>query len=607
MFVMSVKDALELVELRHHQFHVRFGTVVEHQPGMVVIFVTHQWAGKTHPDQDMEQFRVLQQALRNLIEGMPVKMCPFTSTIFKQSDSYLTADAAAGLVDAYIWYDFFCIPQLTDFIDNMDGSPGGLAQDHRMIRKIRSTRSTDRLGMAMTEVQEQQKDAVSSIPAYVQACDHFFVVAPTMHHSDSGQCVSLETWGRRGWCRVETGCHYMSRKKQPAVIAITKKDRVVETYPFAWIHNQPVQGEFTCEADRKLITRVIGDLCRERISCLRRAGQEFEPRFLTAMLPWLAPGVVRKQRDLSKWLCAYGFKGEDKEACLGWRPIHFAALEGNMPILEKLVELGASVNRKTGAGEVPPLGTVDIGLQIPGMTPLMCAAFYIPTGADAVRVAQFLLKSRADLSMAAGGGDTALHLAAAGASSDGRLVGYLLDCKADIECVNEARETPLLKACFLCPSGSKFPNFGNVRELVRRGASLVEASSIRPIQPTPLRVAAGTADVDEVEFLLDHSADINGAKDYTVMPVDIEMSAFPCSIRESSIKDSVRHLYGGTPLHWAAYFGNARTAELLMARGADPALRNTLGKTARDVAEEEAQDSVLRAFDSHFAQQDYPM
>lgn len=600
MYVMSVKDALEMTEMRHHQVLVREGKVIRCTQGMMIIFLSHQWLGLAHPDRNMIQFRTLQQALENLMTGkVAVKLCPFFSVVFKQLKCNFDQECVSSLGDAYIWYDYFCVPQLTEFLSAERGAC--LAQDHRNICLDGSDAGVraDALGKSRKEVQEQQRAAIKSIPHYVQFCDHFFAVAPAACHDDTKQSVSLESWARRGWCRAEMGCHYLSKKARPSMIFITKEDRVIETYPFAWLHNQPVQGEFACEADREFIGEMMADLCQNRIEYLRQTGQEFEPRFLTAMLPWLAPGMCMREDDLNSWLRAYGFRDHKEAGNLGWAPIHFAALEGNISILDKLVDLGELVTRKTAEGDPPPLGVIDIGMQIPGMTPLMCAAFYIPVGASSVKVAHFLLQHQADINATCAGGETALHMAAAGAASDGMLVKFLVDSKADIESLNDARETPLLKASFICPAGSKFPNKPAIRQLVEQGAKLSGASSIRPLQHSALKAVAGTGGVDELRFLLTSRACINGSQDYKIKPVDIEMSGLPEEIRESCIKDSVPHLYGGTPLHWATYFGNVENVNSLLALGADPLVKNEMGRTPRDVAEHEAQEECLRTFELH--------
>ena len=39
------------------------------------MFVSHQWAGSAHPDPDMEQFSVLQDALRSIMQLAQQEAC----------------------------------------------------------------------------------------------------------------------------------------------------------------------------------------------------------------------------------------------------------------------------------------------------------------------------------------------------------------------------------------------------------------------------------------------------------------------------------------------------------------------------------------------------
>ena len=222
---------------------------------------------------------------------------------------------------------------------------------------------------------------------------------------------------------------------------------------------------------------------------------------------------------------------------------------------------------------------------------MQCSTFLV--GSHASTVSQFFLQRGASVTMTAGGGDTVLHLAAAGAAADGTVVDLLLDSSADPEAVNDCNETPLLKACFMCPAGSKFPNQECAKQLVRRGARF-EASSLRPVQPCALRCAAGTAGTDFVRFLLDHGADVNGSGDYLSSSADFEMTSLPECIRQSCIRGSVDRLYGATPLHWAAHFGNKEAAEVLVQNGADHNALNFMGHTAADVAKIENHTEVFK-------------
>ena len=238
-------------------------------------------------------------------------------------------------------------------------------------------------------------------------------------------------------------------------------------------------------------------------------------------------------------------------------------------------------------------GVVDLSMQLPEMTPLVCAVFYIPSGSHASTVSQFFIRRGASVTMTAGGGDTLLHLAAAGAAADGTVVDLLLESSADPEVVNDCNETPMLKACFMCPAGSKFPNQECAKQLVRRGATF-DASSVSPVQPCALRCAAGTAGTDFVRFLLDHGADVNGSGDYLSSSVDFELTSFPECIRQSCIRVAVDRFHGATPLHWAAHYGNKEAAKVLLQSGADLDALNVMGHTALDVAKIEEHTEVFK-------------
>eukprot|EP00434_Breviolum_minutum_P030481 symbB.v1.2.026954.t1/scaffold2731.1/size72017/2 len=62
----------------------------------------------------------------------------------------------------------------------------------------------------------------------------------------------------------------------------------------------------------------------------------------------------------------------------------------------------------------------------------------------------------------------------------------------------------------------------------------------------------------------------------------------PASVHE---KES---LYGNTPLHVAAYWGNVEAAELLLSKGAAVDATNLAGKTPLDLARKEDHKKVVR-------------
>ncbi|OLP84952.1 hypothetical protein AK812_SmicGene34112 [Symbiodinium microadriaticum] len=69
-----------------------------------------------------------------------------------------------GIACGYIWVDYTSIPQVNEF---------------------------------------QQQAAVNSLAVYASRCSVLVAVAPTCTHADTGAEVNLQTYGSRGWCRLE--------------------------------------------------------------------------------------------------------------------------------------------------------------------------------------------------------------------------------------------------------------------------------------------------------------------------------------------------------------------------------------------------------------------
>ena len=125
---------------------------------------------------------------------------------------------------------------------------------------------------------------------------------------------------------------------------------------------------------------------------------------------------------------------------------------------------------------------------------------------------------------------------------------------------------PETKVSFMC-SAVMMNDLDSVRWLVARGVSinipsggagilylaLSSSGNVRVKMPFPL-----------LSFLLDHGAEVN--------TVDLE---------------------GGTPLMWAAEYGQFGVVQALLAHGADPALRDKRGWTALDWAAQMGHDDVV--------------
>jgi hypothetical protein len=126
----------------------------------------------------------------------------------------------------------------------------------------------------------------------------------------------------------------------------------------------------------------------------------------------------------------------------------------------------------------------------------------------------------------------------------------------DVNALNAAGETPLMMAAL----------HGNrvwVLKLLERGARLHQAGW------SPVHYAATGPDVEVLRMLLDRGA-----------PVD------------------ARSPNGSTPLMMASRYGSEASVDLLLARGADPKLRNQRNLDAADFARLDGRDGLAQRLDA---------
>ena len=132
--------------------------LVQWRPELFTIFVSHQWLGKWHPDPDGLQLQILQKALRNVIDGSVVVQTDVVSQL-RMRHRQLSERERQKVANAYIWFDWFSIPQLP--------SP-------------------------MSEL------GIQSIPFYVRACQLFVALVPPLRHLVTQQDCDLASWLSRG-------------------------------------------------------------------------------------------------------------------------------------------------------------------------------------------------------------------------------------------------------------------------------------------------------------------------------------------------------------------------------------------------------------------------
>ncbi|CAE8613236.1 unnamed protein product [Polarella glacialis] len=273
---------------------------------------------------------------------MKIQICPGAAGMLPlfDADNRLTQNNKQHrLASAYLWYDYFGIPQIVERTEDQNVG---------------------------TELQK----AVDSIPAYIARCQHFFILAPPMMHVHRGYLVNTQAWSERGWCRTELAC-WALHGDRPCYNMVSPT-LIFETTPSGWILCPPRFGNFAVEADRATVNKLIGIMIEHRVEFLREnMDEQFEFRLLNALQCHMAT-LHKAKTDLDAWLKDFRFQSPTEAAPpYGWTPIHLAAVQGNVAIIDALVERSADVNAKTTKKYKTLLYSSK------GKTPLMLAALYI--------------------------------------------------------------------------------------------------------------------------------------------------------------------------------------------------------------------------------------
>ena len=227
-YVIPVPTLLELEAWQPHQDLLAAGKLIEinDDQDVEVLFISHQWTALNHPDPSNEQLEALQRVLRMLMAGKSeVKSNAFMNMVYHVDWTMTGADWKAKLPSMYLWIDYVSIPQPGAVIEaeaatmsdnlrtelDVDGNgeiskeemlnaPAKLSIEDSDHRKLNSTDSKIR------SLIESLKNAVDSIPSYIERSSQMWILVPPVKHADLDSAVcDFNSWRRRGWCRMEFG------------------------------------------------------------------------------------------------------------------------------------------------------------------------------------------------------------------------------------------------------------------------------------------------------------------------------------------------------------------------------------------------------------------
>ncbi|MCX6867642.1 MAG: ankyrin repeat domain-containing protein [Verrucomicrobia bacterium] len=253
----------------------------------------------------------------------------------------------------------------------------------------------------------------------------------------------------------------------------------------------------------------------------------------------------------------------------GKTALHYAALSGNVEVLELLISKGVAVNDKDTRY---------------GRTPLHRAAF----SADVKTVAALLNKG-ADITARDAYGLQAIHAAAK--RNDPAVLNFLLEKGAAVTAAESHGGTPLH-----CAAIESKPEAARV--LLEHGAP---PAALDQYKKSPLHFAALLGSVEIVRLLLDHQAPVNGADFQGDTPLHV---AAMVRVGQNDLKATPEQP-AATVNSSMAYINKSQPADklkivkLLLAKGAKPNVKNQEGATPIDVAGQFGTPEILAVLKSN--------
>ena len=521
------------------------------------MFVSHQWSSIDHPDPHLEQFKALQDAIRNAMSGTTTIWGNISSEMYDQTfmgqPHHLSA-AELSSKPLFLWYDFFSCPQ----------SRHNVA--HRRL-------------------------AITSIPWYVDKCEFFVILCPLLQHADTRELLNRNSWESRAWCRLERATRALSAKADMHLpIEIHSAAHQEMAAYFSWFRYPVGEGHFTVESDRQEIAVLLRGLIQKKLQFYLSHGHQHSYRIMSNLqrvllrgLPIaphdaLVPGFVSDLLDPASFAAAHfmyqnGFQSLRERDEAGWTPVCYAALDGNPMLILTLLEQRADVNDKITKGEPMCHFAPD--------TPILHISASL-TNNGAIKV---LLANRADVDAKDGYGATALLWAALSNNVEG--IKSLVAASCDPTERNMIGYTPFIMAS---AAGSLQAMGELLKGTPREDMDLALHAAMRHGE-------GGTARV--VSTLIEAGADVDHQQStpfFSSLGILFSGLSMRHRWKQSTLSTYAYHHDKATPLMCSVITSSFEATAMLLAAGARTDLRNSRGCTAADIAvETSAPDYILSA------------
>jgi len=349
-----------------------------------------------------------------------------------------------------------------------------------------------------------------------------------------------------------------------------------------YLHAPPGMGDFAYESDREPVVKVMAGMLSKKLQAHLLSGELHKYRMLLSLrrslLSSMAPDVCKDSGicpGFNDFLKQYQFDSPTEKDEHGWTPMHYATIEGNVSVMQDLVEHGADIHSATTENDA------DF-FCIPESTPIAWAARW--GGRDTV---EFLLDNGAKLNEPCQTfGVQPLVLAAW--SNNFEAVDALMDRKAHLHvrsCVNASS----IDAAVM----NSHDNM--VIKLIEAGVTVEPSRE----NVSPLHYLALFNHSDNlVRHLI--AAKCNPDEKIRIDPGQGFSCVFAAGASAYALGDRDdlavvgHHAPGLTPLMAAVLLSKEDVVQALVAAGADVNLRNDQGATAIDLVSAKSRASPTR-------------
>lgn len=549
MWVVHMQNLLNMKCLQNHQELRKAGLIVECQATVLSIFVSHQWLGKGHPDKTGAQFKILQEALANIIDGF-TKIELDLPMQFTGETTVLSSANREQLRNAYVWFDWFSIPQI----------------------EVKSG------GNDSEEMSSHVFLSVQSIPFCVESCKLFLALVPTLPHNDF-EDVSCNycTWLDRGWCRLEIWCNLLSHNREAPMILVRDADQAEFAMPIHWVHSSAQEGNFAVESDREKVAQVMRTAFRSKLASLKGNREQVDLFRYLAAVQYRLLQLPRPSLSLESFVDHFGFEKPELTASQGMVPLACAVLSEDLEMVERLV------TQYSAQLDVRLPGIAEVGLTR-GRTPLHLAAM---TGGPMVRQ---LLQLRADPN-----GCNTVGMSALGYSRSCEAVEVFLEQQADVNyTAPPGGLTPLAVASLFCAPTPV------VQLLIHRRADVNHrgyGGAAAPLTCLAVPADGNPCLAEQVRCLVAGRADVNlcGEPTGALRVFELACRATSCIRTQSSLERIFAEI-STTPLGFACLLGREPLVQLLLEQRSDPEIRNNRGHAALELAKRDTVQLLLQNF-----------